>query len=328
MKFSIIVPIYKVEPYLDSCIQSIISQSFKDYELILVDDGSTDNCPQICDKYASVDTRIKVIHKKNGGIVSARQAGVEAASGEYIACVDGDDWIETNYFESFSDAIEKTNADIVCCGFIQDAPNHTEMHNIKYRLGFYNKEQIQTEIYPTLIHGVRCEYFPPSLWAKVFRRELYKNQQLLIDVKVNMGEDGACVVPCIYNCSSLVLLHDCLYHYRANPSSMTSGHKVLNWDWPRLIRHHLEKQVGVEDSEIVAQMNRKEVHDLFNVVVSIFYQNKPRRVIFQEIQTQLNSPDFNRIIKEVSYKGMKANLMKVSLKYKCFSLIELFSKNK
>ena len=91
--FSIIVPIYKVEPYVHKCIDSIVDQSYEDFELILVDDGSPDNCPKICDEYADKDKRIHVIHKKNGGLVSARNAGLKAATGEYVLYVDGDDWL-------------------------------------------------------------------------------------------------------------------------------------------------------------------------------------------------------------------------------------------
>ena len=93
---SIIVPIYKVEKYIRQCVDSIINQTYEDIEIILVDDGSPDNCPQICDDYAKTDSRVKVIHKENGGIMSARKAGLKVATGEYIGFVDGDDWIEAD----------------------------------------------------------------------------------------------------------------------------------------------------------------------------------------------------------------------------------------
>ena len=96
---SVIVPIYRVEAYLEQCIQSIRNQTYKNLEIILVDDGSDDQCPQICDRYARVDERIKVVHKVNGGLDSARKAGIIAASGKYIGYVDGDDWIEPEMYE-------------------------------------------------------------------------------------------------------------------------------------------------------------------------------------------------------------------------------------
>ena len=113
MFFSVIVPIYNVEKYLSRCIDSVLSQTFADFELILVDDGSPDNCPEICDEYAQKDRRVKVIHKENGGLVSARQAGVSIAKGDYIFNLDGDDAIDTDALMSAYEIISDTKAEMV-----------------------------------------------------------------------------------------------------------------------------------------------------------------------------------------------------------------------
>lgn len=123
--FSIVVPVYKVESYLPQCIESILSQTYTDFELILVDDGSPDNCGKICDAYAAQDNRIRVIHKENGGVTSARLAGAEAAVGEYIVCIDGDDWISPDYLSNFAECIREYAPDIVCCGFVEAYDNRT-----------------------------------------------------------------------------------------------------------------------------------------------------------------------------------------------------------
>ena len=109
MKFSIIVPVYNVEKYLNQCVDSIMNQTYKDIEIILVDDGSPDNCPKMCDEYKEKDSRIKVIHKPNGGLSDARNEGLKVVSGDYIAFIDSDDWIELDAFENFFGAIEKFN---------------------------------------------------------------------------------------------------------------------------------------------------------------------------------------------------------------------------
>lgn len=112
---SVIVPVYNVESYLEECVESIINQSYENLDIILIDDGSTDNCGQICDKYAELDKRVTVIHKTNGGISSARNSGIEVAKGDYFCFVDSDDWLEPNYVKDF---MEKARADsIVCCGY-------------------------------------------------------------------------------------------------------------------------------------------------------------------------------------------------------------------
>ena len=115
-KISIIVPIYNVEKYLRKCIDSILNQSYDNLQIILVDDGSPDNCPKICDEYLNKDNRIQVIHKSNGGLSSARNAGIKVANGKYIAFIDSDDYIELNMIEKLVNAIEKSNADLCICG--------------------------------------------------------------------------------------------------------------------------------------------------------------------------------------------------------------------
>ena len=120
---SIIVPIYNVSAYLSACIESIQCQSFQDIEIFLVDDGSTDGCFEICEEYKQQDSRIRVIHKANGGLVSARKAGIRAASGDYIAFVDGDDWIEPDMYERMYKVITEQDVDIVMCSRYEDVGN-------------------------------------------------------------------------------------------------------------------------------------------------------------------------------------------------------------
>lgn len=125
---SIIVPVYNVEKYLNKCIDSIINQTYKNIEIILVDDGSTDNSGKICDEYLLRDSRIKVIHKNNGGLSSARNEGINISSGEYIGFVDSDDWVEPNMYEEMYKKILYSNADIVDCGYWKEYENKS----IKY----------------------------------------------------------------------------------------------------------------------------------------------------------------------------------------------------
>ena len=122
---SMIVPVYKVEPYLDKCVRSIVEQTYKNLEIILVDDGSPDNCPAMCDAWASKDSRIKVIHKENGGLSDARNVGLAVAIGEYISFIDSDDWIEPDFIRELYDAMERTGAEIAECGttYVDEAGN-------------------------------------------------------------------------------------------------------------------------------------------------------------------------------------------------------------
>ena len=116
-KVSIIVPIYKVEKELDRCVRSLLGQTYKNIEIILINDGSPDSCPQLCEKYARKDRRIKVVHKENGGLSSARNRGLEVAEGQYISFVDGDDWVEPDFIEALINNLKREKADISIIGY-------------------------------------------------------------------------------------------------------------------------------------------------------------------------------------------------------------------
>ncbi len=148
---SVIVPIYNIEDEIGKCIESIISQTYRNLEIILVDDGSTDKSLSICHKYAADDKRIKVIHKKNGGLVSARKAGMQAASGPYVAHIDGDDWVEEGYIETLVNGTDSGNVDVVIAGFlVESVDGSVEKIQNKVESGLYDKEDIKQFIYPVL----------------------------------------------------------------------------------------------------------------------------------------------------------------------------------
>ncbi len=219
---SVIVPIYNVKDYLIPCIESIINQIFTDLEIILVDDGSTDGCSEICDKYQEIDSRILVIHKENEGLVSARKARLKAAHGSYIAYVDGDDWIEPIMYEHMYQELCRQDADIVMCGRYEDTGKISRevFHGIPE--GRYGKEELINYVYPQMIVG--DDFFEwmifPGLWDKLFRRKCVEMFQYMVDNRITMGEDAACTYPCLLNADSIYIIHQCLYHYRQTTSSM------------------------------------------------------------------------------------------------------------
>ena len=150
---SIIVPIYNIAEYLPQCIESLLHQSFSDLEIILVDDGSTDGSFAICEHYRSQDRRIVVIHKKNGGLVSARKVGIKVARGQYIAYVDGDDWIEPDMYEQMYQKLIQENVDVVMCGRYEDTGRTRKavFHGIDE--GRYEKKALRKVVYPKMIAG-------------------------------------------------------------------------------------------------------------------------------------------------------------------------------
>lgn len=326
--FSLIIPIYGVEAYLDKCLQSICSQNYDKFEAILIDDGSIDGCPQICDKYVEMDPRFRVIHKQNGGIVSARQAGVAEATGDYIVCIDGDDWIHAEYLSKFEDVIKKHNPDVVCCGYTISSDENQQEITVNNEYGFYNQTDIVNKVYPMLIQKADATYFRPTLWAKAFRREPYQKYQFT-DSKINVGEDGACTIPVIYHAKSLFILPDCLYYYRVNNSSITKGRKAFKWDGPEIIAQYIEKCIDIEQYDFKEQLYRKIVHELFTVVMTQFYRNEKYHDIVNDIKINLDKPVYNEAINRCRFNGsVFARMMSYSLKHRLMFPIWVLSKIK
>ena len=179
MQFTVIVPIYKVEEYLKRCVDSILAQTFTDFEVILVDDGSPDGCPEICDAYKEKDARVRVIHKPNGGLVSARNAGIFAAKGDYITYVDGDDWVKPNLLQFIHDRIAESAAPVDMVLFASENvfADHVDKIENKVPEGWYDRERLEKEIFPYLLSDRRNGFKIGSriqghVWNKPCRREM------------------------------------------------------------------------------------------------------------------------------------------------------------
>ena len=224
MLFSVIVPIYKVEKYLERCINSVLGQSCKDFELILVDDGSPDKCPEICDFFAAQNPNVKVIHKENGGLVSARQAGTKIASGEYVFNLDGDDALVPDALESAKRIVLDTNADIVCFAYKEYRSGRTkDMTNNVVPVGFYNKEDMKKFVYPHILSDKNMENIFYFLCGKAIRRTLLVPHQMNVSTKISLGEDLSCVVPCYLAAESFYMDDTPVYLYTIRDDSLTTS---------------------------------------------------------------------------------------------------------
>lgn len=325
-RFSVIVPIYGVELYINQCVDSLISQSYSDVEIILVDDGSRDNCPRICDDYARQDVRIRVIHKPNGGLVSARQAGCEIACGEYILNVDGDDWVTPDYFRELDHVVEKYYPDYICFGAYKVREDDKTEVFCNAPSGFYSENEIIEKIFPMLVEDHDGRYFSPSIWSKAIKREIYYKAQMSLNPKIKIGEDHACTKPALYQAKNMYVLDKCLYNYRINPLSMTKERKAFDWHGPELIGRHFEKEIGDRCKDVQAQINRNVVHNLFNVCVSQFNRKDKYSVIKKEILEKLSMPYYHDAIRNCHYgNGSKGKIAHMVLKYRCVALMHLYN---
>lgn len=226
VKLSIVVIIYKIEDYLRQCIDSILKQSYKDFELILVDDGSPDRCPEICDEYAAMDKRIRVIHQKNQGSLAARWAGLKASSGMYVSLLDGDDWVDEDAFQCMMELAEKHDADIVVAGYKECRSNGNILKRNAMDSGVYQGSSIQ-QVFKTALYNDNF-YVPgiiPALWNKLFRRELFFHDYNAPDRIIRMGEDASISYPMIARSNTIVLDNDIHpFNYRIVEGSMSRSY--------------------------------------------------------------------------------------------------------
>lgn len=220
---SVIVPVYNVEKYLKQCVESILAQTYKDLEIILVDDGSEDTCPQICDQFAEQDSRIKVIHKKNGGLMSAWKTGVLQSRGEYLGFVDSDDWIDPDMYERLYSKMKQYHSDMALCGWIREMADGQEKENIFLKEEYYDRAKMESEIFPRMISfGKMFErWVSPNRVTKLFRRELILNNLKYCDERISVGEDMVVSFSCMFDAQSICVLPDYFpYHYRMNELSI------------------------------------------------------------------------------------------------------------
>ena len=301
--FSIVVPIYNVQKYLQGCIDSVLRQTFQDLELILVDDGSPDGSPAICDKAAELDRRVRVIHQANGGAVAAREAGVAAASGDYLIFLDGDDWLPLKTLRHYGDIIEKYDPDLISAAYNIGSEGNLQYHRSAFHHGFYDRKMLIKEIFPSLIESENGSIFAPSLWAKAYRLKKFRTSQSPLDHAVRIAEDHAITRPYIYRCRSAYLTDEAMYNYRVNEDSTTQKPSSFSWDGPRLVTEHFEWNIPMDEENFQDQVYRSTVHNVFNVAVSRFNQEKTYREVRSEILENIQKPCYSEAILNCRYAG-------------------------
>ncbi len=267
-KISVIVPIYGIESYLPKCIDSLLQQSYLDFEVILVNDGSPDNCPKICDDYAKLDSRIKVVHKKNGGLLSARKAGLKVATGTYIAFVDGDDWVDEYYLDILYKLAVANNSDLVVTGHFREFNGKTE--TIKPKMtGKFHAHEVKSTLLPYAIYnGHFCEHgISTYVWNKLFKKSLL--EKILYDVPndIIMGEDAAITYAYLSVAKHVTVSRIPLYYYRQRHDSIVKSIENPKMEYYRLglLMHYLNSKLRtVLDKE---NLNKQITYYLYSQIL-------------------------------------------------------------
>lgn len=211
---TVVVPVYNIEQYIDRCVQSIVEQTYSSLEIILVDDGSTDKSNILCDKWAQKDKRIRVLHKKNGGLSSARNAGIDVAHGSYITFVDGDDYIEPNMYETMLSELKKHKADIVCAGRFTHIGEKQikEEYTIETASEYSNAKAVEKVLYNSEIDV--------AAWDKLYKIEIFDNLRYPIGI---INEDAAIIFQVLYRANKIVHCGKPLYHYVYRTNSISKA---------------------------------------------------------------------------------------------------------
>lgn len=252
---SVIVPVYKVEPYLRKCLDSIVFQTYKNLEIILVDDGSPDKCGEICDEYATRDARVMVIHKVNGGLSAARNDGLSKATGKWVTFVDSDDWIEPDYYEAMLRCPGAENADVICANgcFIEDDSSRSDAC-VEYTKAFY---YVRHEDMKPLMIKVLMQRYPAGIfntksgmgapWDKLFSLSFLRRKDLWFDTSSKAWEDLWFVFQAFDKAERVSGILYTGYHYRKVATSITKGYNQqkpqINYDFLNKLYSYLGERV-------------------------------------------------------------------------------------
>lgn len=328
-KVSVIIPVYNVEPYLRQCLDSVVNQTYRNLEIIIVDDGSPDSCGRICDEYAAKDDRIRIIHKKNAGVSAARNDGMKIASGEWITFVDSDDWLDVNYFDRMVSSMPEEKPDIFFAGgYVVDYPDRQELKYI-FETSFLNRgETIQTTLVARTLaqrYGTDRKSDSGSVamcWNKFYKTCFLQENDFCFDVRLHPMED---VLFHLNVYSKATAIGGCIcigYHYRKDVDSAAT--RRFNPSWPEMfytcvnnIANFVETHPKRDflESAMYARVIQLSVF-LFRCYFCHAENMKSYRIISKEIKEYKKNPIVNRMLhhKGNRYMTKKQILLKYLLR--------------
>ncbi len=302
---SVIIPVYNVQKYLLRCVESVKNQTHKNLEIILVDDGSPDDCPKMCDRMANEDQRIKVIHKPNGGQGLARNSGIEIATGKYVAFIDSDDWISEDYIENLYLAITQNDYDIVIASHsVANDVENIIPQKLRIDEGVYNGADVKNKLLLPIIGPDVCfakdVQIESAVWGKLYRLDIIKNNAISFpSERVAVGEDM--FFNALYlNCSEhAVVINDCGYRYFENLKSTTRKYNPLRYE--RTLNFYnnacdLVKKCDLQD-EIGHRVERTFLLKLRTAIRLVVISDMPRCKKIGEIRHYLNNSTVAAVLK-------------------------------
>ena len=262
-KVSVIIPIYNVESYLDRCIQSVLNQTLKDIEIILVDDGSPDNCPAMCDEYARQDNRIKVIHKKNAGLGYARNSGLEIVTGEYVAFLDSDDFVDVNMYQKLYETAKQGDFDTVFCNcfLYANESNKKIRKDVKKQITFKGRDEVDDFLLdivgpkPAYPHDVK---YLMSVWHAIYAMDIIRRKKLrFVSERDFISEDIIWDIDYLHEAVHVCFLPDAFYYYCVNNVSLSRVYNPVRYEKNKILLTEVCKRLS-----LIFEKERYEIHYL------------------------------------------------------------------
>ena len=328
--FSVVVPAYNSAAFIRKCIDSVLGQSCPHFELILVDDGSTDDTQEICRTYARNDPRVKVIHKENGGHTSARNEGLKNAEGEYVLFLDSDDWLAPQTLELCQNEISACEPDVVF--FRMQNSDGKAPYRILVSDGRYDVETLKQATESDLILGADggC-VFPKSLSGKCFKREVVYGVQMEIPKEISIGEDGAAFVGAMLQSKTVsVIAHDvrACYYCLIRANSVSRSADLAAFSKARVLLSFYHEMLKEAGSDYAEQFNRDVVAQLYTAALLVIRSGGKGREISDGLKSVLKDPLMAKALKKAKFnrKGYKFIIKQFILRYRLWSLAKLFDK--
>lgn len=297
-KVSIIVPVYNVEMHLHKCIESIINQTYKNLEILLIDDGSKDNSGKICDQFAKKDSRIKVIHKKNGGLPDARNRGLELATGEYVSFIDSDDWIDPQMIEELLQIATKHNVEVVMSTISSESEFTKKINKFPWPEDrIFNEREIKEEFLPHLISsidtsGKLIQTITGSVCKCLYQMKFLKAHNIFFDIKVGSGEDKEFSLRVFTKIMALYTTNSCYYHY--NRSVLGGGSTTQRYS------PNLYEKVSYRQSKYISTLKEAGIYDTHYLGLNLTWLETILAVI-DNMCYEGNPRNFKKIIENVKY---------------------------
>lgn len=332
---SIVVPIYNVEKYLDRCMKSLINQTLKNIEIIMVDDGSPDNCPDICDSYFAIDNRVKVVHKQNAGLGMARNTGIDLATGEYIAFVDSDDFVELNMYEKLYEVAKKETADVVISGgFIDERKDGTtHVNNIMNSIDIFegNTKQLALEMLGSKPEFRRDYIYEPSSCKGIYKLSIVNDNNIRFHSERELiSEDYVFHLDLFQVTKKAICIPECYYHYCQNETSLTKIYRedrfLRNVQFYKYItKRLLDLQYSREDLQYANRILLAWARVAISQISAhyMWHESSLRNEILaictnEELQEVLEHYPIHRL-------PLKQRLFVINMKFKCWKILYMLS---